>query len=57
MKTNRLFFAVFKALISMTGIFVIGYLGYHYPDAMIVVISVAILCAFSYYFYSKGIED
>ena len=57
MKANRLFFAVFKAIISMAGIFLIGYLGYHYPDAMIGVITAAVLCAFSYYFYTKADED
>jgi hypothetical protein len=57
MKANRLFFAIFKALISMAGIFLIGYLGYHYPDAMIGVITAAVLCAFSYYFYTKADED
>jgi len=57
MKSNRLIFAIFKALISMAGIFTIGYLGYHYPDAMIWVVAAAILCAFTYYFYSKGLED
>jgi nucleoside permease NupC len=57
MKQNRLFFAVFKALISMAGIFLIGYLGYHYPDAMIWLVTAAILCAFSYYFYTKDLED
>jgi len=57
MKQGRLFFAVFKALISMAGIFLIGYLGYHYPDAMIWVVAAAVLCAFSYYFYTKDFED
>ena len=57
MKQNRLFIAVFKALISMAGIFLIGYLGYHYPDAMIWLVTAAVLCAFSYYFYTKDLED
>jgi len=54
MKANKLFFAIFKALMCMTGLFFIGYLGYHYPDSMVWVIAAAILCAFSWYFYTKG---
>ena len=57
MKANKLLLAVIKAIISMAGIFLIGYLGYHYPDAMMWVVTAAILCAFSYYFYSKDLED
>jgi uncharacterized membrane protein YfcA len=53
MKTGRLFVAIIKAIASMAGIFVIGYLGYHFPDAMIYMVTAAVLCAFSYYFYSK----
>ena len=57
MKENRLFFAIFKSLVSMAGIFLIGYLGYHYPDAMVWVITAAIFCAFARYFYTKGLDD
>jgi hypothetical protein len=57
MKTSKLLSAIFKAILCMVGIFFMGYLGYHYPDAMMWVISVAILCAFSRYFYTKGQED
>lgn len=54
---NKLVLAIFKALGSMGGIFLLGYLGYHNPDAMVWVITAAIFCALFYYFYSKGIED
>jgi hypothetical protein len=57
MKMNRVLLASFKALISMAGIFLLGYLGYHNPDAMVWVVAAGIFCAFSYYFYTKGIED
>jgi hypothetical protein len=57
MKEGRLFLAIFKALLCMGGLFFIGYLGYHYPDAMVWVIAAAILCAFSWYFYTKGQDD
>ncbi len=57
MKANKLFLSVFKAIVCMIAIFIMGYLGYHYPDAMIWVISFAILCAFSRYFYTRGQED
>jgi quinol-cytochrome oxidoreductase complex cytochrome b subunit len=57
MKANKLVLAIFKAILCMVAIFVMGYLGYHYPDAMIWVITAAILCAFSRYFYTKGQED
>jgi len=57
MNTNRLFKAIVKALLSMAGIFFLGYIGYHNPDAMVWVVAGAILCAFSYYFYSKAEEE
>jgi len=57
MNTNRLFKAIVKALLSMAGIFLLGYLGYHNPDAMVWVVAAAILCAFSYYFYAKADEE
>lgn len=53
MKKNKLFIAILKALLSMAGIFLLGYLGYHNPDAMVWVVAAAILCAFSYYFYTN----
>jgi len=56
MKGNRLFGAIIKSFLSVTGIFVVGYLGYHYPDAMIVVISCAVFFAFSWYFYKRDEE-
>jgi hypothetical protein len=57
MKTNRLFFAVIKAFGSMAAVFFLGYLGYHYPDAMVWVVAAAIFCALFWYFYTKGLED
>jgi hypothetical protein len=57
MKKNRLIIAILKTILSMFVMFVIGYLGYHYPDAMVWVIVAAVFCAFSYYFYSKEQED
>jgi purine-cytosine permease-like protein len=57
MKGNKLLPAIFKSLLCMACMFVIGFLGYHYPDIMMVVISVAIFCAFSWYFYAKSNED
>jgi uncharacterized membrane protein YfcA len=53
MKANRLFIAIIKAIASMAGIFLVGYLGYHFPDAMIWMVTAAVLSAFSYYFYTK----
>jgi hypothetical protein len=57
MKANRLFLAIGKALLSMALIFTLGYLGYHNPDAMVWLVAGAILCAFSYFFYTRGEED
>jgi hypothetical protein len=57
MKTNKILLAVFKTLGSMAAIFLLGYLGYHNPDAMVWVVTGAIFCALFYYFYSKNIED
>jgi len=57
MKGNKLFLAIFKSLLATICLFVIGYLGYHYPDAMIWVICVAVFSAFCWYFYTKGDED
>jgi len=53
MKGNRLVAAIFKSLLCMAGIFLIGFLGYHYPDAMIVVVAVGVGCAFTWYFYIR----
>jgi hypothetical protein len=57
MKRNKLIPAIFKSLLSMAGVFCLGYLGYHYPDAMVWVVTGAIFCALFYYFYSKNVED
>jgi uncharacterized membrane protein YfcA len=57
MPANRVAPAVVKTLGSMAGIFMIGYLGYHFPDAMIWVVTAAIFCALFYYFYSKEKEE
>ena len=57
MKANKLLLAVFKALMSMAGVFLLGFLGYHFPDAMVWVVTAAIFCALFYYFYSKNNED
>jgi hypothetical protein len=57
MKGNRLLLAIVKALISMAAVFLLGFLGYHNPDAMVWVITAAIFCALFYYFYSKNLED
>jgi hypothetical protein len=58
MQTKKKFLpAVFKTLGSMAVIFLIGYLGYHNPDAMVWVITGAIFLALFYYFYSKEHED
>jgi uncharacterized BrkB/YihY/UPF0761 family membrane protein len=57
MKTNRIIFAGIKALLCMGLIFLLGFLGYHNPDAMVWVIAGAIFCALAWYFYSKGIEE
>lgn len=53
MKGNKLFFAIFKSLGCVTCMFLIGFLGYHYPDAMIWLICIAVFCAFSWFFYTK----
>jgi hypothetical protein len=57
MKGNKFILAIFKSLISMAGVFLLGYLGYHNPDAMVWVIAGAIFCALFYYFYSRDNED
>jgi uncharacterized membrane protein YfcA len=57
MKGNKLLPAIFKTIGSMAGIFLLGYLGYHNPDAMVWVVTAAIFCALFYYFYSKNEED
>ena len=57
MKQNNLFTAIFKSLLSMAGVFVLGFLGYHYPDAMVWVVTAALFCALFYYFYRKDNED
>ena len=57
MKKNKLLLAIIKTLGSMACVFLLGYLGYHNPDAMVWVIVAAIFCALFYYFYSKDNED
>jgi hypothetical protein len=57
MKGNKLLPAIFKTIGSMAGIFLLGYLGYHNPDAMVWVVTGAIFCALFYYFYSKSEEE
>ena len=57
MRTNKLLLAIIKTLGSMAGIFLIGYLGYHNPDAMVWVVTGAIFCALFYYYYAKEKED
>jgi hypothetical protein len=57
MRTSKLLLAIFKTLGSMAGIFLIGFLGYHNPDAMVWVVTGAIFCALFYYFYAKEKED
>jgi uncharacterized membrane protein YfcA len=52
-----LLLAILKSLGSMAGVFLLGYLGYHNPDAMVWVIAGAIFLALFYYFYSKEKED
>ena len=54
---NKLVLAILKALGSMAGIFLLGYLGYHNPDSMVWVVTAAIFAALFYYFYSKNNED
>jgi hypothetical protein len=57
MKSNKFLPAVLKSLFSMAGVFLLGFLGYHYPDAMVWVVTTAIFAALFYYFYSKDNED
>ncbi|HZZ76259.1 MAG TPA: hypothetical protein VFE04_10045 [Puia sp.] len=57
MKANRLILSGLKALVCMSLIFVLGFLGYHNPDSMVWVIAAAIFCALAYYFYSKGLDE
>jgi hypothetical protein len=57
MKSNKFLPAVLKSLFSMAGVFLLGFLGYHYPDAMVWVVTAAIFAALFYYFYSKDNED
>jgi len=57
MKANKLLFAIFKSLICMAFMFLIGFIGYHYPDVMIWLISIAIFFVFSWYFYTKATKD
>jgi uncharacterized membrane protein YfcA len=57
MQKNKLLLAILKSLGSMAGVFLLGYLGYHNPDAMVWVIAGAIFLALFYYFYSKEKED
>jgi hypothetical protein len=57
MGSRKLLLAIIKTLGSMAGIFLIGFLGYHNPDAMVWVVTAAIFCALFYYFYAKEKED
>ncbi len=57
MKGSRLFVAILKSFSAMAGLFAIGYLGYHYPDSMIYVISIGTCCAFSWFFYIKEKDE
>jgi hypothetical protein len=57
MQKNNLILAIFKSLGSMAGVFLLGYLGYHNPDAMVWVIAAAIFGALFYYFYAKDNEE
>ena len=57
MKQKKLLPAILKSVFSMAGVFLLGYLGYHFPDAMVWVVSAAIFCALFYYFYSKDNEE
>jgi len=57
MKANKLIFAGIKAILCMGLIFLLGFLGYHNPDAMVWVIAAAIFCALAWYFYSKSLEE
>jgi hypothetical protein len=57
MKAGRLISAGIKAILCMGLIFLLGFLGYHNPDAMVWVVAIAIFCALAWYFYSKGLEE
>jgi hypothetical protein len=57
MEPNKLLPALLKSLLSMATVFLLGYLGYHFPDAMVWVVTAAIFCALFYYFYSKNTDD
>ncbi len=57
MKATKLISAGIKAILCMGLIFLLGFLGYHNPDAMVWVVAAAIFLAFVYYFYSKGLEE
>jgi hypothetical protein len=57
MKQKKLLPAILKSVFSMAGVFLLGYLGYHFPDAMVWVVTAAIFCALFYYFYSKDNEE
>ena len=56
MKGNKLFSAIFKSLLCVGCIFLLGFLGYHYPDVMIWLICFAVFSAFAWYFYVKDNE-
>jgi len=57
MKKTNIFLAAMKSLGSMAGVFVLGYMGYHYPDAMVWLIATAIFFTLFYYFRAKDNED
>ena len=53
MKGSRIVMAIFKAFLAVAGIFTVGYFGYHYPDAMIYLVSIAVFSVFIWYFYVR----
>lgn len=57
MKQNKLLPAIIKSFLVMAVMFLIGYMGYHFPDVMIVVIAVAVFSAVFAYFYNKDTEE
>ncbi|MEJ0083325.1 MAG: hypothetical protein WDM78_20775 [Puia sp.] len=58
MKANKLIFAGIKAILCMGLIFLLGFLGYHNPDAMVWVVAAAIflcVCLLLLFKGSRGI--
>jgi hypothetical protein len=55
-KGSRMFLAILKSIAAMACLFAIGYVGYHYPDLMIYIVSIGVACAFSWYFYVREEE-